>query len=423
MARWLYSAIWYLALPLVLRRLRKRALQAPAYGERIDERFGKVPSRQDRPLWVHAVSVGETVAIAPLVKLLLERQPGLPVLITTMTPTGAERVRDLFGDQVQHLYCPYDLPHALNRFMDRINPRALIVVETELWPNVVNACKSRNVPVLLANARLSARSAKGYAKFSALTRPMLHNLSLVAAQNQTDGNRFIELGLPPEKLVVTGSVKFDISVPDSAKRAAQDLKVCWGSDRPVIVAGSTHDGEELMLLDLYTRLLDQIPDLLMVLVPRHPERFDAVNTLVCECGYNVTRRSGGKPDTETQVYLGDTMGDLLMLYACADLAFVGGSLIERGGHNPLEPAALAKPVVMGEHVFNFAVICEALKEAGGLVQVRSLDELEQQSLSVLNDPQQAAQLGTAAVAFVQENQGALERLYQQVELVCLGAPK
>lgn len=423
MARWLYSAVWYLALPLVLRRLRKRAQQAPAYGERIEERFGKVPSRQDRPLWIHAVSVGETMAIAPLVKLLLARQPDLPILMTTMTPTGADRVQDLFGDQVQHLYCPYDLPHALNRFMDRINPRALIVVETELWPNVVEACRSRDIPVLLANARLSARSAKGYAKFSALTRPMLQGLSLVAAQNQTDGNRFIKLGLPPESLLVTGSVKFDISVPKSAEIEALGLKALWGMDRPVIVAGSTHDGEELMLLDLYARLLDKIPDLLIVLVPRHPERFDAVNALACEGGFNVTRRSGDKPDTETQVYLGDTMGDLLMLYACADLAFVGGSLIERGGHNPLEPAALAKPVIMGEHVFNFAVICEALKEAGGLVQVGSLDALEQQSLSVLKDPQRAAQLGTAAAAFLKANQGALERLYQQVELVCLSTPK
>jgi len=423
MARWLYSAIWYLALPLVLRRLRKRAQKAPAYGERVEERFGNVPSRDDQPLWIHSVSVGETVAIAPLVKLLLERQPNLPVLMTTMTPTGAERVKDLFGDQVQHLYCPYDLPHALNRFMGRIDPRALIVVETELWPNVVNACKRREIPVLLANARLSARSAKGYAKFSALTRPMLQALSLVAAQNHTDGNRFVELGLPPENLVVTGSVKFDVSVPDSAKLEAQELKGLWGAGRPVIVAGSTHDGEEVTLLDLYARLLDKIPDLLMVLVPRHPERFDAVNALANERGFKVARRSCDEPDAETQIYLGDTMGDLLMLYASADLAFVGGSLIERGGHNPLEPAALAKPVIMGEHVFNFAVICDALKEAGGLVQVGSLDELEQQSLSVLRDPQRAAQLGAAAAAFVKENQGALERLYQQVESVCLGAPK
>lgn len=423
MARWLYSAVWYLALPLVLRRLRKRAQKAPAYGERVGERFGNVPSRGDQPLWIHSVSVGETVAIAPLVRLLLERQPGLPILMTTMTPTGAERVKDLFGEQVQHLYCPYDLPHALSRFMQRINPRALIVVETELWPNVVEACRSRNVPVLLANARLSARSAKGYAKFSALTRPMLQSLSRVAAQNQTDGNRFVELGLPPENLVVTGSVKFDVTVPDSAKLEALDLKVLWGHDRPVIVAGSTHDGEETMLLDLYARLLDKIPDLLMVLVPRHPERFTAVNTLAGERGFKVTRRSSDEPDAETQIYLGDTMGDLLMLYASADLAFVGGSLIERGGHNPLEPAAMAKPVIMGEHVFNFAVICEALKEAGGLVQVGTLDELEQQSLSVLKDPQRAAQLGTAAAAFVKENQGALERLYQQVESVCLGAPR
>lgn len=423
MARWLYSAVWYLALPWVLRRLRKRAQSAPAYGERIEERFGKVPSRTDQPLWIHSVSVGETVAIAPLVKLLLKRQPDLPILMTTMTPTGAERVENLFGDKVQHLYCPYDLPHALNRFMDRIRPRALIVVETELWPNIVETCRARNIPVLLANARLSARSAKGYAKFSALTRPMLQGLSLVAAQNQTDGARFIELGLPPENLTVTGSVKFDVAVPERAKHEAQTLKMLWGKQRPVLVAGSTHEGEETLLLDLYARLRDEIPELLMVLVPRHPERFDGVAALVSERGFSVTRRSVGEPDVATQIYLGDTMGDLLMLYAAADLAFVGGSLIERGGHNPLEPAALAKPVVMGEHVFNFAVICEALRDAGGLVQVNRLEALEQESLRVLQDPIYAAQLGAAAADFVKENQGALERLYQQVERVCLNAPR
>ncbi len=419
MARWLYSLVWYLALPLVFLRLKRRAKTAPAYGERIAERFGQVPIRHDNPIWIHAVSVGETVAIAPLVTLLLEREPDLPILITTMTPTGAERVRSLFPEQVQHLYCPYDLPHALKRFLRRINPRALIVVETELWPNMVAVCKQRKVPVLLANARLSARSAKGYAKFSALTRPMLNNLSLVVAQNQTDGARFVSLGLPNQNLVVTGSVKFDISVPDQARRDAELLKRQWGSERPVLVAGSTHDGEETKLLDLLTQLQKTIPDLLLVLVPRHPERFEAVNQLAKERGLNVCRRSEGQPSADTQVYLGDTMGDLLMLYATADLAFVGGSLIERGGHNPLEPAALAKPVIMGEHVFNFAVICEALAQAGGLLQVDSDAALEQQCLSVLNDPQKAAQLGSAAAAFVQENQGALERLYQQVESVCL----
>ncbi|MCO4757243.1 MAG: lipid IV(A) 3-deoxy-D-manno-octulosonic acid transferase [Oceanospirillaceae bacterium] len=419
MARWFYSLVWYLALPLVLLRLKKRSRQAPAYGERVAERFGDVPARDDRPLWIHAVSVGETVAIAPLVTLLLEREPDLPILITTMTPTGAERVRSLFPEQVQHLYCPYDLPHALTRFLKRIKPRALIVVETELWPNMVAACKQRKVPVLLANARLSARSAKGYAKFSALTRPMLNNLSLVVAQNQTDGARFVSLGLPNQNLVVTGSVKFDISVPDQARRDAEVLKRQWGSERPVLVAGSTHDGEETKLLDLLTKLQKKIPDLLLVLVPRHPERFEAVNQLAKERGLNVCRRSEAQPSADTQVYLGDTMGDLLMLYATADLAFVGGSLIERGGHNPLEPAALAKPVIMGEHVFNFAVICEALTQAGGLLQVDSDAALEQQCLSVLKDPQKAAQLGSAAAAFVQENQGALERLYQQVESVCL----
>lgn len=418
--RYLYSLCWYLALPLVLMRLRKRAKKAPAYGKRVPERFGHVTPRNDKPLWIHAVSVGETVAIAPLVKLLLARQPELPIVITTMTPTGAERVQELFGDAVTHHYCPYDLPHAVGRFLKRIQPRALVVVETELWPNVVAGCAGRNIPVLLANARLSARSAKGYAKFSALTRPMLQQISLIAAQNPVDGGRFVELGLPAERLTVTGSVKFDITPPSELEAQAQALKAQWGADRKVLVAGSTHEGEEDRLLAVFSQLRKQIPDLLLVLVPRHPERFAPVKVLAEQQGFDLCCRSSGiAPDTQTQVYLGDTMGDLMMLFGCADLAFVGGSLIERGGHNPLEPACLQKPVLMGQHVFNFAVICEALAEAGGLLLVKDDVELAEKAGALLMDETRAAEMGKQGAAFVKANQGALERLYQQVESVCL----
>lgn len=418
MARWFYSLCWYVALPLVLLRLYRRARVAPAYGERIKERFGDVPARADRPLWVHAVSVGETVAIAPLVELLLARQPDLPVVITTMTPTGAERVRALFGDRVQHLYCPYDLPHALRRFLKRIQPRALIVVETELWPNMVAACNQRQVPVVLANARLSQRSARGYARFSALSRPMLERMALVAAQNSVDGARFVALGLPEERLDVTGSVKFDVRIPEGLDQQAQALRLSWGRDRPVLVAGSTHEGEEQALLKAYSEWQKSIPELVLVLVPRHPERFDEVAALVRAQGFRMARRSQQAPQADTQVYLGDTMGELMMLYAAADVAFVGGSLIERGGHNPLEPAALSKPVIMGVHCFNFAVICDALQEAGGLVRVDSAEALQQQAYHWLSDGADARRAGVAGCAFVQENQGALERLYRCIEPYC-----
>jgi len=420
--RWLYSGLWYLALPLVLRRLKRRAQKAPAYGERIAERFGDVPARAEQPLWIHAVSVGETVAIAPLVKLLRKRQPDLPILLTTMTPTGAERVDALFGRDrlVSHHYCPYDLPHAVNRFLDRIQPRGLVVVETELWPNIVSACADRDVPVLLANARLSEKSARGYQKMGVLSRPMLQQLSCIAAQNKTDAGRFSQLGVADDKLVVTGSIKFDIAVPEQLTPAAQQLRAHWGETRPVLVAGSTHEGEESVLLRVYQTLLAKHPDLLLVLVPRHPERFDAVAKLIEESGLQGCRRSQAQqPDTNTQVYLGDTMGELMTLYAAADLTFVGGSLIERGGHNPLEPAALAKPVLMGAHVFNFAVICDALEAAGGLRSVDGESELQAAVSDLLAQPEQAAQQGAAAAAFVKANQGALEHLYQLVDQTCL----
>lgn len=418
MARWLYSLLWYIALPFVLFRLYRRARVAPAYGERVAERFGRVPPRQDRPLWIHAVSVGETVAIAPLVELLLTRHSDTPIVITTMTPTGAERVQSLFGDRVQHLYCPYDLPHALHRFLKRIQPRTLIVVETELWPNMVAACARHDVPVLLANARLSERSARGYARMAALSRPMLQAMTLVAAQNPADGGRFVALGLPAGRMSVTGSVKFDISVAADVETQAEALRGQWGKARPVLVAGSTHAGEELALLRALSAWHRQWPDLLLVIVPRHPERFNEVAELVKEHGFTLARRSQAAPDAATQVYLGDTMGDLMMIYAASDIAFVGGSLIERGGHNPLEPAALARPVIMGSHCFNFAVICDALEQSGGLVRVAGDEALQQQVLDWLADPEKAQRAGTAGCHFVRENQGALERLYRCVEPYC-----
>lgn len=420
MARQLYSLLWYLALPFVLFRLWRRSKKAPAYAERLRERFGYVVARADQPLWIHAVSVGETLAIAPLVELLLARHTGMPIIITTMTPTGAERARSLFGDRVQHYYCPYDVPCALKRFIRSIRPRALVVVETELWPNMVARCQQNAIPVLLANARLSERSARGYARFSALTRPMLQNLSLVAAQNPVDGGRFVALGLPPERLEVTGSIKFDVSAPVNLSENSVQLRTQWGAHRKVLVAGSTHAGEEAMLLSLLKRLQAVEPDLLLVLVPRHPERFAEVKKLALQQGFNTCSRSDGQANPQTQVYLGDTMGDLMMLYGCADLVFVGGSLVERGGHNPLEPAFLAKPVLMGPHVFNFAVICDALEAAGGLVKVKDLDNLETCCLVLLKNNEQAIAQGKAAAAFVVANQGALERLYQQVEpLLCV----
>lgn len=421
MNRTLYTLLFYTALPVILLRLWWRGFKAPAYRKRWLERLGYVNADQtQQPLWIHAVSVGETLAIVPLVKLIQARHPEIPIVMTTMTPTGAERVAATFGESVTHYYCPYDLPDALGRFLNKVNPRACVIVETELWPNLINRCYQRNLPVLVANARLSARSAKGYARFGKLAHVMFQQVSKIAAQNSTDGQRFVDLGLPATALEVTGSIKFDVAAPEGSERLAAALRELWGQARPVLIGASTHEGEEATLLAAYQQLLSDFPDLVLVLVPRHPERFDPVAELVKQSKLKLARRSlGQQPSEQTQVYLGDTMGELMKLLAAADIAFVGGSLIERGGHNPLEPAVLKKPVVMGPHYFNFQLICDALHEADGLTVVNSSVELVSAMDELLSDKEKASLQGQSGYAFVKQNQGALEKLYTLTEKECL----
>ena len=420
MNRSLYTCIFYLVLPFILLSLWWRGRKSPAYRQRWQERLGHVdidPKLQGA-LWIHAVSVGETLAIVPLVKLFQARHPQVPIVMTTMTPTGAERVAANFGAAVTHVYCPYDLPHALSRFIKRLQPRACVIVETELWPNMIKSCNANDVPVLIANARLSERSAKGYARFGKLTQSMLQNIKTIAAQNSVDGQRFLDLGLPQSALAVTGSIKFDVAAPEGSQRLAAALRELWGAERRVLIGASTHDQEEASLLETYQALLPDYPDLLLILVPRHPERFDTVAQLLQTSGLNYCRRSqGGQPNAHTQVYLGDTMGELMKLLAASDIAFVGGSLVERGGHNPLEPAVLGKPVVMGLHFFNFQLICDALVEAGGLTVTDDVDALQSALAALLDSPEKSAEMGNAGQQFVLQNQGALERLYTLVEEV------
>jgi 3-deoxy-D-manno-octulosonic-acid transferase len=423
MNRLLYTLLFYVALPFILARLWWRGLKVPAYRERWLERLGFCQPKQQfntQPLWIHAVSVGETLAIVPLVKLIQARYPQVPIVMTTMTPTGAERVKASFGDRVIHYYCPYDLPCALKRFINTLNPRGCVIVETELWPNLVDCCAQRGVPVLVANARLSERSAKGYARFKKLAQPMLEQIDMVAVQNEIDGQRFLDLGLPSRSMSVTGSIKFDVKAPDGSERLAYALRQMWGASRKVLIGASTHEGEESALIAVYQQLLSDYPDLLLVLVPRHPERFDRVAELIKQAGLKVARRSlGQQPDSRTQVYLGDTMGELMKLLAASDIAFVGGSLIERGGHNPLEPAVLKKPVIMGPHYINFQLICELLAQAKGLTVVQDGAGLEAEVKRLLLDSDQLLEQGQAGYAFVMKNQGALEKLYALTERYCL----
>ncbi|MFV3325361.1 lipid IV(A) 3-deoxy-D-manno-octulosonic acid transferase [Pseudomonas sp. NY15372] len=414
MNRTLYTLLFHLGLPLVALRLYLRARKAPAYGQRIAERFAckLAPMRRDG-IWVHAVSVGESIAAAPMIRALLKAYPDLPVTLTCMTPTGSERIRAMFADEprIQHCYLPYDLPWAAGRFLDHVRPRLGIIMETELWPNHIHQCAKRGIPVALANARLSERSARGYARFAGLTRPMLAEMSLIAVQTETEAQRFRSLGARPECVQVTGSIKFDLKIDAQLQPRARDLRERWGAgERPVWIAASTHEGEDALILEAHRQLLQAHGDALLVLVPRHPERFDAVHGL-CQAQFTTVRRSSGVPvEAQTQVLLGDTMGELLFLYALADIAFVGGSLVPTGGHNPLEPAALALPVLTGPHVFNFLEISAMLREAGALQEVDDASGLAGAVRRLVELPQDARRMGEAGRAVMLANQGALQRL-------------
>ncbi|MBK9132148.1 MAG: lipid IV(A) 3-deoxy-D-manno-octulosonic acid transferase [Gammaproteobacteria bacterium] len=410
--RLLYTLSLYLLLPFVLLRLLRRGLRAPAYLRRWPERFGRFP-RTPPPgaIWIHAVSVGETIAAFPLVRALQQRHPQRPIIFTTTTPTGSERVTREFGAGVLHGYLPYDLPGAVARFLARTRPALAVILETELWPNMYAACSARGIPLIVANARLSARSAAGYRRVARLARATLEQVTLVAAQGEADAERFLALGASRDRVRVTGNLKFDLAVAPDLGERGQALRDGWGERRPVWIAASTHDGEEALALEAHARARGQIPDLLLLLVPRHPERFDRVAELCRTHGMPVVRRSEQRPCApDTAVYLGDSMGELMLLYAAADVAFVGGSLVPSGGHNPLEPAALARPVLHGPHVFNFSEICRLLREAGGSREVNDAGELAGAVIDLLRHPEQAADMGKRAHGVVLRNRGALERL-------------
>ncbi|WP_333982804.1 lipid IV(A) 3-deoxy-D-manno-octulosonic acid transferase [Ectopseudomonas khazarica] len=413
MNRHLYTLLLHLALPLIALRLALRARKAPAYARRIKERFSfALPPLKPGGIWVHAVSVGESIAAAPMIRALQARYPELPITVTCMTPTGSERIQALFGDSVQHCYLPYDLPWAAARFLDRVRPRLAVVMETELWPNHIHQCARRGIPVALANARLSERSARGYARFGKLTAPMLAELSLIAVQTQAEAQRFLDLGARPDCVEVTGSIKFDLKIDAELLRRAAELRRQWQAEqRPVWIAASTHAGEDEIVLAAHRQLLETRPNALLILVPRHPERFNSVHELCLSDGLTTRRRATGEAvQTGDQVLLGDTMGELLFLYALADIAFVGGSLVANGGHNLLEPAALGKPVLSGPHLFNFLEIAAQLRAAGALSEVANAAQLAERTATLLDTPAEAQRMSAAGLAVLKANQGALERL-------------
>ena len=418
MNRTLYTLLLYLAVPVIAVRLWLRSRKAPAYAKRIGERFAlTLPEFKQGGIWLHAVSVGESIAAAPVVKALQQQYPDLPITVTCMTPTGSERIQSLFGDSVQHCYLPYDLPLASKRFLQRLQPRLAIVMETELWPNHINQCARLKIPVVLANGRLSERSARGYARFPKLVAPMLKQISAFAVQSEVEAQRFIKLGARADTVMVTGSIKYDLQVPEDLPEQAQALREQWqATQRPIWIAASTHEGEDALILAAHKQLLGLFPKALLILVPRHPERFESVYALCIEQRMRVQRRSTqALVSAEHQVLLGDTMGELLFLYALADLAFVGGSLIKHGGHNMLEPIALAKPTLIGPHYFNFLEIAEQLLAAGGLQKVAHSQQLAQTIARLWTNKERAEQMSRAAQQVLQRNQGALQRLLDSIQ--------
>jgi 3-deoxy-D-manno-octulosonic-acid transferase len=410
-------------LPLILLRLLWRAGQARAYRQRIAERFGFFAApRQTGGLWIHAVSVGESIAAAPIIQHFLDNYPQLPIVVTTMTPTGSERVRSMFGERVFHVYAPYDLPDAVGRFLNKLRPAVAVIMETEVWPNMVCQAEGRGIPVILANGRMSARSARGYGRLTKLSRDVFSRFSRIAAQSEADGERFVALGLPLSKLTVSGSIKFDLQISATFLAQTQDLRRVMLGRRPVWIAASTHAGEDEMLLLAHRQLLRSAPRAVLILVPRHPERFNKVAELLAAQNFvherrSVLRQAGAAISLAepSSVLLGDTMGELLMLLACADVAFVGGSFIDHGGHNTLEPAALGLPVLSGPSDFNFAEISTLLTASGGLLKVADADALAVALQELFADPQRRQAQGAAAKGVVDNNRGALQRLLTIIE--------
>ena len=409
--RYLYSLLLYLLVPFVILRLLWRSLRAPAYRRRWAERFGffsRLPV--DGVVWVHAVSVGEVQAALPLIAWLRQDRQ-VAVLVTTTTVTGSERVRQQLADQVFHVYSPYDLPGSVRRFLRRARPSAVIVMETEIWPNLFHRCRAAGIPLILANARLSAPSAQGYRRVRGLTWSTLRNVTELAAQARPDADRFISLGMDAQHVHVTGNIKFDVQLPAELHTRAEQLRREWGEKRPVWVAASTHAGEEELILSAFDMVRRRLPQALLVLVPRHPERFDKVAELCQRRGYGVARRSArAEVDAEVTVFLGDTMGELPLFYAGADVAFVGGSLVPTGGHNVLEPAALGVPIVVGPHTFNFLEITRALIGHGGGERVETVTELATVVVRLLENAKLRDATGSCGRELVERNRGAMAKL-------------
>ncbi|MDA7589646.1 lipid IV(A) 3-deoxy-D-manno-octulosonic acid transferase [Porticoccaceae bacterium] len=419
LARFIYSVFFYCFLPAIGLRLLWRGLKSPNYLRRWPERLGfsQRLNTERSTIWLHAVSVGETLAAVPLVKSLQKQYPEYRLMVTCMTPTGSERIVSSFGDTVDHGYAPYDMPDSVARFLNRVQPRLLIIMETELWPNTIAACHKRNIPVLLANGRLSDKSAKAYRRINGLARPMMCQISQVAAQHKDDADRFSDLGVTDSALSVTGNIKFDLTISESLEQKAAALSADWRgrSRRPVILAASTHRGEDEIVLEGFKKIKERLGSALLVLVPRHPERFNQVADLCHKAGFSLNRRSEQLKEVQADILLGDTMGELMTFYGACDVAFVGGSLVPIGGHNIIEPAAWGVPVISGPHLFNFSEASQLLSDGGGMLICENPEQLAEQCIELITNADFQQQVGTASHQVAEANRGALSKLMMLIK--------
>jgi 3-deoxy-D-manno-octulosonic-acid transferase len=414
--RFVYICLAYLLAPIVAGALALRGFRDRSHWQGFSQRFGFGGTLASRSIWVHAVSVGEVQAAKPLVEALLERFPAIPLVLTTVTPTGRARAQALFGKRVDVRYVPIDLPGSVRRFFNRVRPQLAVILETEIWPNLYHRCGKLGVPLVLASARISPRSVRRYRRLVGLFRETLSNGIFIAAQSPADAERFRSIGANPEHTHVVGNIKFDYSHPANIEEQAQSRRRALGEDRPVWVAGSTHAHEEDILLAAHRRVRAQFPQALLVLVPRHPPRFGEVADALRSAGVKfVTFSSGAAVSEGTEVFLVDTLGELLGFYAASDVAFVGGSLVPIGGHNLLEPLSFGLPTLSGPNTFNAADIAKLLVECGAVSIVHDAVELATAIGALFANPAARTQMGASGRKAIEDNRGAVGRLMEFLE--------
>lgn len=408
MLRYLYTIIYYLCAPLLCIRWVYKSFKPPQYREPMRERFGFVAKQKSESVWFHAVSMGESIAAKTIITELLKQQPHLNIVVTTTTPTGARQIIEGLGDKVTHHFSPCDLPGTIKRFVRRIKPKALIIMETELWPNWLHHMRKENIPVVLANARMSQKSADKYLKIKSLSTSMMQSFSKVLAVGEHDCERFIKLGVSPENCQTTGNIKFD---QEFQLNGANGYFPPWSSHQEAVwLAASTHKGEDQLLLEAHRFVIDAFPQAKLIIVPRHPERFDDVARMIEGNGFSYARRSDAESwESSVDVLLGDTMGELMLAYELAGVAFVAGSLVPVGGHNMIEPAVLGKPIISGPHVHNFQEIFRELEEGGGAFKAGTARQISDIVIELFKNEAYREKVGNQAKAVVEKSRGALKR--------------